>query len=73
MNKLMKFIYFNAFTYIVYMIIDKIFMVLHLFSNEQLGQDLLVVPTSTDMLLIFINVMISSATALYLMHKFNLR
>ena len=66
MNKFMNFIYFNILVYIFYAIIDKILLFLNLYSNNQLGEDISIIPTSLDVVLIIINVLISSLLSLYL-------
>ena len=66
MNKFMNFIYFNILVYIFYAIIDKILLFLNLYSNNQLGEDISIIPTSLDVVLIIINVLISSMISLYL-------
>ncbi len=66
MNKFMNFIYFNILVYIFYAIIDKILLFLNLYSNNQLGEDISIIPTSLDIVLIIINVLISSMLSLYL-------
>jgi len=69
MTKFTKFIFFNLFTYVFYLLIDKIFTLLNLYSNPKLGYDLMVMPTNTDMIFIGINTLLSSAGALYLIFK----
>ena len=55
-----KFILYNVVVYIIYKIIDYIFTFLNLYSSKELGQDLLVMPTDSDLKLIIINIVISS-------------
>ena len=69
MSKFTKFILFNVFVYIIYLVIDKVFTFFDWFSNPQLGHDLMVMPTSSDVTLILINSLISSIVALYLIFK----
>ena len=54
-----KFILYNVVVYIIYKIIDYIFTFLNLYSSKELGQDLLVMPTDSDLTLIIINTAIS--------------
>ena len=51
---------------------DKIFTSLDLYSNPQLGIDLTVIPTTGDMWIIFINTLLSSIGAFYLMFKMDI-
>ena len=69
MSKLMKFIFFNFFVYIIYYMIDKLFTFLDFYSNAQLGHDMMVMPTTSDIWLIVFNSIISSAAAFYLLYK----
>jgi len=59
MRRLMDFIYYNIFVYVIYWIIDYIFDLLNLYSSHDLGKDILIMPTSSDMTLISINVIAS--------------
>jgi len=69
MSRFMNFIYFNGIVYIAYMIIDKVFTFFNLYSNPELGNDLMVMPTSTDMVLIGINILLSSICGFYILYK----
>lgn len=69
MSKFISFIIFNIIVYVVYAIIDKLFTLLSLYSNPHLGESLSVIPTTGDMILIFINVLLSSMLGLYLTYK----
>jgi hypothetical protein len=55
--------------YIGYTLIDKLFTFFDWYSNPQLGHDLLIMPTSSDMWLIGINSILSSILAFYLIYK----
>ena len=55
-----KFILYNVVVYIIYKIIDYIFTFLNLYSSKELGQDLLVMPTDSDLKLIIINIILST-------------
>jgi len=54
-----KFILYNVVVYIIYWIIDRAFTFLNLYSSKELGNDLLVMPTDSDLTLIIINIVIS--------------
>jgi len=69
MGRFVNFIYYNVIVYILYTIIDHIFTFFHLYSSNELGQDLLVMPTDSDMTYIVINIVISSVLGLYLLKK----
>ena len=69
MRKFMDFIYYNIFVYIVYWIIDTIFDFLNLYSDHDLGKDIMVMPTSSDMILIGINLVLSLGLALIVLNK----
>ena len=69
MSRFMNFIYFNGIVYIAYMIVDKVFTYFNLYSNPELGNDLMVMPTSTDMILIGVNVILSSICGFYILYK----
>ena len=69
MSKFTRFILFNIFMYVLYIMIDKVFTFLGWFSNPQLGQDIMIMPTSGDIWLIAINTLLSSAGAFYVLHK----
>jgi len=69
MSKFTKFILFNIIVYVAYLLIDKVFTFLGLFSNPQLGHDLMVMPTNGDIWLILINSLVSSVVAFYLLFK----
>ena len=55
-----KFILYNVVVYFIYKIIDYIFTFLNLYSSKKLGQDLLVMPSDSNLKLIIINIVISS-------------
>ena len=59
MRKLMDFIYYNIFVYVIYGLIDYLFDALNFYSNHELGKDLMVMPTSADMTLIGVNIITS--------------
>jgi len=69
MSKFTSFIVFNIIVYVLYAILDKLFTLLSLYSNPQLGESLSVMPTTGDMVLIFINVLVSSVLGLYWTYK----
>jgi len=69
MSKFVNFIYYNIIVYILYSIIDHIFTFLNLYSSPELGTDLLVMPTDSDITYILINIAISSIAGLYLLKK----
>ena len=69
MRKLMDFIYYNIFVYIAYWIIDTVFDLLNLYSSHDLGQDLRVMPTSSDMVLIGINIVLSLVLGVIALNK----
>ncbi len=69
MSKFIKFILFNIIMYTLYILIDKIFTFLDLYSNPQLGIDIMVIPTNTDIWLILINTLLSSIGTFYILFK----
>jgi hypothetical protein len=69
-SKFTYFIIYNVLVYILYIIIDKIFTSFGWFSNPNLGKDLLVMPNQTDIILIFINIFISTILAWYILFKY---
>lgn len=69
MGKFAKFLYYNIIVYFLYVIIDKFFTMLHLYSSNALGTDLSVMPTNSDMVFIFINVLLSSVGGYWLLKK----
>ncbi len=71
MQKFINFVYYNVIVYVLYTIVDHIFTFLNLYSSPKLGNDMLVMPTNTDMVFIGINVAISSILGLYLLKKVN--
>jgi hypothetical protein len=71
MQKFINFVYYNVIVYVLYSIVDHIFTFLNLYSSPKLGNDMLVMPTNTDMVFIGINVAISSLLGLYLLKKVN--
>ena len=68
-----RFILFNVFVYIVYWLIDKVFTFFNWYSSPKLGHDWMLMPTGSDMILIFFNVTISSLVALYLLFQLKKR
>jgi len=70
-TKFVNFIYFNVIVYVVYYVIDHIFTFLNFYSNPNLGIDLMVMPTNTDMLFIFINILISMLAGYKLLKRIN--
>ena len=62
-----KFILYNVVVYVIYWIIDRIFTFLNLYSSKKLGQDLLVMPTDSDLTLIIINIVISMVAGFIVM------
>jgi len=71
MSKFVNFVYYNVIVYVLYSIIDYIFTFLHLYSSSQLGKNLLVMPTDSDMTYIIINIVISSVAGLYILKRIN--
>ncbi|WP_297482549.1 hypothetical protein [Sulfurimonas sp.] len=69
MGKFAKFLYYNIIVYFLYVIVDKFFTMLHLYSSNALGTDLSVMPTNSDLTLIIINVVISSVGGYFLLKK----
>ena len=69
MGKFAKFLYYNIIVYILYVIVDKLFTMLHLYSSDALGTNLTVMPTNSDLTLIIINVVISSLGGYFLLKK----
>ena len=69
MGKFAKFLYYNIIVYFLYVIVDKFFTILHLYSSDALGTDLSVMPTNSDLTLIIINVVISSVGGYFLLKK----
>ena len=70
-TKFVNFVYFNIIVYIVYSVIDFIFTFLNLYSNPNLGNDLMVMPTHTDMRFIFINILISTIAGYKILKQIN--
>jgi len=68
-GKFAKFLYYNIIVYFLYVIVDKFFTMLHLYSSDALGTDLSVMPTNSDLTLIIINVVISSVGGYFLLKK----
>lgn len=68
---MLNFIYYNVIVYILYAAIDTIFTFLNLYSTPELGTDLLVMPTDSDMTYIIINVCISTVLGYYILKKIN--
>lgn len=68
---MLNFIYYNVIVYILYAVIDTIFTFLNLYSTPELGTDLLVMPTDSDMTYIIINVCISTVLGYYILKKIN--
>ncbi len=69
MGKFAKFLYYNIIVYFLYVIVDKLFTMLHLYSSDALGTNLTVMPTNSDLTLIIINVVISSVGGYFLLKK----
>ena len=69
MSKFIKFILFNTFMYIIYTIVDKLFTLLDLYSNPELGINIMVMPTNVDIWLIVSNSILSSIGSFYLILK----
>jgi len=69
MSRFSAFILFNILAYFAYWVIDKLFTLFGWYSNPELGEDIMIMPTTSDIWLITINVLLSSAIAYYLMHK----
>jgi len=69
MSKFTSFILFNILMYFAYVLIDKGFTFLDWYSNPQLGHDIIVMPTSSDIWLISINTLLSFIAAFYLLYK----
>ena len=69
MGKFAKFLYYNIIVYFLYVIVDKFFTMLHLYSSDALGTNLTVMPTNSDLTLIIINVVISSVGGYFLLKK----
>ena len=69
MSKFTRFILFNIFMYVFYIMIDTVFTKLDFYSNPQLGQDIMIMPTSGDISLIVINTLLSSAGAFYILFR----
>ncbi len=67
MSRLTKFLLFNIFTYVAYAIIDQIFTKLNWYSDANLGKDLMIIPTQSDIWLIGVNILLSSIVAFYLL------
>ncbi len=72
MGKFSKFVFYNLFVYIVYVIIDKIFSLLHLYSPkmQSSGFSLSAMPSSSDMRLVIINSVISAILGYFLFKRF---
>jgi len=71
MSKFVNFVYYNIIVYILYTILDHIFTFFNLYSSPELGNDLLVMPTNSDMTYIIINVVISTILGYYILKKLN--
>ncbi|SFV55985.1 hypothetical protein MNB_SV-8-686 [hydrothermal vent metagenome] len=69
MSKFTTALLFNLFVYFTYAIIDKLFTFLHFYSNAKLGESLSVIPTTSDIVLIILNVLLSSLLSVYLLYK----
>ncbi len=72
MNGFSKFVFYNVIVYGVYVIIDKIFSLLHLYSHkmETSGFSLSSMPSSSDMSLIIINSTISAILGYFIFRRF---
>ena len=64
MRKLMDFIYYNIFVYVIYWIIDYLLDALNIYSSHDLGKDIMIMPTESDMIFIGINIIISMVLGL---------
>ncbi|RUM63573.1 MAG: hypothetical protein DSZ05_08390 [Sulfurospirillum sp.] len=69
MSKFTAFILFNILAYFAYWVIDRLFSLLRWYSNPKLGEDIMVMPTTSDIWLIALNVLFSTVIAWYLLHK----
>jgi len=69
MSRFTAFLIFNILVYIVYWGIDKVFTILNFYSNPKLGEDIMIMPTTSDVWLIAVNVLLSSILGYYLLHK----
>ncbi len=67
MSGFSKFILYNLLVYIIYWIIDRLFTFLNLYSSKELGQDLFVMPTDSDLMLIVVNIVLSMVAGLVVM------
>ena len=70
MKGFVNFVFYNVAVYCIYAIIDFVFTVLGLYSNDNIGTDLSIAFTSLDITLIIINAFVSMALGLVLMRKF---
>ena len=71
MSKFSKFIIYNVIVYFLYMAVDIVFTFLHLYSSDKLGQDLVTMPTNTDIMLIFLNIILSTVVGYIVLRKFD--
>jgi len=71
MNKFVNFVYYNIIVYILYSLLDHIFTFFNLYSSPELGTDLLIMPTDTDMTYIIINVVVSTLVGYFILRKIN--
>ena len=71
MSKFVNFVYYNIIVYVLYTILDHIFTFFNLYSSPKLGNDLLVMPTNSDMTYIIINIIISTILGYYILKKLN--
>ncbi len=69
MRRLMDFIYYNIFVYVIYMVIDFVFDFLNFYSSHKLGKDIMIMPTTSDMVFIGINVVASLVVGLIVLNK----
>jgi len=69
MSKLMSFIVYNIIVYVLYGIMDALLTAINVYSNPNLGTDLLIMPTDKDMGYIIINIVISSTLGYVLLKK----
>ena len=69
MGNFSKFIIYNVIVYFLYMAVDTVFTFLHFYSSDKLGQDLVTMPTNTDMMLIFLNIIISTVAGYIVLQK----
>ncbi|RRS31863.1 MAG: hypothetical protein P794_03035 [Epsilonproteobacteria bacterium (ex Lamellibrachia satsuma)] len=69
MSKFTTTLLFNLFVYLAYKIIDALFAFLNLYSNPKLGETLSIMPTTGDVVLIALNILLSSLLSIYLLYE----